>query len=51
MTKKFSTSQKARRSLQGRSVKQGRLGKRALTSPRTRVKQRAGDLQRRHAGP
>jgi hypothetical protein len=50
MAKRFSTRQKARRSLQSQAKRQGRLGKRAVNTPRTAEKQRAGDAQRRHAG-
>jgi hypothetical protein len=51
MAKKFSTRQKARRSLQSEQKSTGRLGKRAVKTPRTADKQRVGDAQRRHAGP
>ncbi len=51
MSKTISTRQKGRRSLQGRKTTQGRLGKRPVKIPRTDEKQRAGDAQRRHAGP
>ena len=50
MPKKFSTRQKARRSLQSAATKQGRLGKRPVKAVRSDAKQRQGDLQRRHTG-